>query len=121
MLDWLKLLNIARGRAHLLDTSDTRPERYRFQLWASASSYLGEHTNQVLGNMPAGLMREDAIEDYWEVVTTGVPTYHLIHRTENQCPYSYSRLLLPVATDGRRVNQLLVLVNERRLTELDTQ
>jgi len=71
--------------------------------------------------MPAGAMRDDAIEDYWEVVTTGVPAYQLIRHVEGKLPYSYARLLLPLAADGRRVDQLVVLINERPLPELEVR
>jgi len=116
-LDPLQLLNIARGRAHIVETQGPKPEGYRFRLWGTVNSY-GGHAKKTLGEMPAGLMRDAAIEDYWEVATTGVPTYHLISHIESNIPYSYARLLLPVAADGRRVDQLLVLINERPLPEL---
>jgi hypothetical protein len=70
--------------------------------------------------MPAGSMRDDAIEDYWEVVTTGLPTYQLNYHVEKNLPYSYARLLLPLAADGRRVDRLVVLINERHLPEVKT-
>jgi hypothetical protein len=117
-LDPLRLLNIARGRAHIVDTSQSDPEGYRFRLWGSINSYGGGYENMTLGDMPAGLMRDNAIEDYREVVTTGVPTYQLISHVERKLPYSYARLLLPLAADGRRVDRLVVLINERLLPEL---
>jgi hypothetical protein len=110
-------LNIARGRAHIIETRDTDPSGYRFRLYG-AVTYRRGRSNLTLGEMPPGLMREDAIEDYWEVVSTGVPNYQLIHRLEDRLALSYARLLLPFAADGRRVDQLLVLINERRLREL---
>jgi hypothetical protein len=118
-LDPLQLLNIARGRAHMVDTCDSRPEAYRFRLWGTVNSYGGGHANKTLAEMPAGLMRDEAIEDYWEVATTGVPTYQLIRHVENNVPYSYARLLLPLAADGRQVDRLVVLINERPLPELE--
>jgi hypothetical protein len=118
-LDSLELLRAALGRAHIIDTRDEDPYCYRFRLWGTVNSYGGEYTHRLLGEMPAGLMREDAAEDYWEVVTTGVPTYQLVHRGENYIRYSYARLLLPLATDGKYVDQLLVLINERPLPEVD--
>jgi hypothetical protein len=117
--DPLEVVNIARGRAHIVETRDSDPEGYRFRLWGKANPYRGEYKNQTLSQMPAGLMREDAMEDYWEVTATGVPTYCLIHRVEGDQLLSYARLLLPLAADGRRVDQLVVLINERRLPELD--
>jgi hypothetical protein len=118
-LDTLELLNIARGRAHIVDIHDPNPVRYRFRVWGTVNSYCGGHTNKCLGEMPAGLMREKAVEDYWEVATTGVPTYKLISHTEKMIPYSYARLLLPLAADGRQVDRLVVLINERPLPELE--
>jgi hypothetical protein len=117
-LDPFEALNIARGRAHIVDTREADPAGYRFRLWGAANSYGTGHTNRTLAEMPPGLMRDGAVEDYWEVVTTGVPTYQLIEYAENGLAYSYARLLLPLAADGRRVDQLLVLFNERLLPEL---
>ena len=119
-LDSFELLNIARGRAHIVDTRDADPEGYRFRLWGTVNSYGSGHANKTLGEMPAGLMRDDAIEDYRGVVTTGVPGYQLIHHVENNLSYSYARLVLPLAADGRCVDRLIVLINERHLSELDT-
>src|SRR5262249_18115806 len=118
-LDPLGTFNIARGRAHLVETRDRDPPGSRFRLWGTVNSYSRGHSNLTLGQMPAGLMRADAIEDYWEVVSTGVPNYQLIYRFEDNLPFSYARLLLPLAADGRRVDQLLVLINERGLPELN--
>ena len=118
--DPLQVLNIARGRAHIVDTSDSDPEGYRFRIWGTVNSYGGGHDNKTLRDMPAGSMRDDAIEDYWEVVTTGAPTYQLINRVEKNLAYSYARLLLPLAADGRRVDRLVVLINERPLPEAET-
>jgi hypothetical protein len=118
-LDALRTSEIARGRAHLVETRDSDPPGYRFRLWGTVISYRPGHSNLTLGQMPGSLWREEAIEDYWEVVTTGVPNYQLVYRFEDNLPFSYARLLLPLAADGRRVDQLIVLINERRLPELD--
>jgi hypothetical protein len=120
-IDSLEVLNIARGRAHIVDTRDSDPLGYRFRLWGTVNPYRGAYKNQTLALMPAGLMREDAVEDYWEVAASGVPTYQLIYRTEKHQLLSYARLLLPLAADGRRVDQLVVLINERRLPELEAR
>jgi hypothetical protein len=117
--DPLEIVNIACGRAHIVETRDSAAPGYRFRLWGKVNPYRGEYKNQTLAEMPLGLMREDAIEDYWEVTAAGVPTYHLIHRVEGDQLLSYARLLLPLAADGRRVDQLVVLINERRLPELE--
>jgi hypothetical protein len=118
-LDALGTFNIARGRAHIVETRDSDPPGYRFRLWGTVISYRRGASNLTLEQMPAGLVREEAIEDYWEVVNTGVPNYQLVYRLEDNLPFSYARLLLPLAADGRRVDRLLVLINERRLPELN--
>jgi hypothetical protein len=120
-LDSLELLNIARGRAHIVDTVSSNPAGYRFRVWGAVNSYGGGYSNRSLGEMPQGLMRDDAIEDYRRVVAAGTPNYHLINIIENELSYSYSRLLLPLAQDGRRVDRLIVLINERQLPELSAR
>jgi hypothetical protein len=117
-LDPFETFNIARGRAHIVETRDADPPGYRFRLWGAASSFESSHTDQTLAQMPPSMMRDAAIEDYREVVTTREPTYQLIHLAANGQAYSYSRLLLPLAADGQRVDKLLVLFNERFLPEL---
>jgi hypothetical protein len=117
-LDSLELLNIACGRAHIVDTGSSNPLGYRFRLWGAVNSYGGGYANRALGEMPQGLMREDAIAEYRQVVVSGMPTYHLINVVENELVYSYARLLLPLAQDGRRVDRMIVLINERQLPEL---
>jgi hypothetical protein len=118
-LDSLEVLNIASGRAHIVDTTSSTPAGYRFRLWGAVNSYGSGYANRTLGEMPAGLMRDDAIEDYRQVVGAGVPSYSLIRLVEKTLAYSYARLLLPLAQDGRRVDRLIVLINERPLPELD--
>jgi hypothetical protein len=117
-LDSLEVLNVARGRAHVVETANSNPAAYRFRLWGAVNSYGGGYANRSLGEMPEGLMRDDAIEDYRRVVAAATPSYHLINIVENRLSYSYARLLLPLAQDGRRVDRLIVLINERPLPEL---
>jgi hypothetical protein len=118
--DPLEVVNISCGRAHVVDARTGDPEGYRFRVWGKVNPYPGDYKNRTLAQMPAGLMRRDAIEDYWEVTMTGLPTYHLFRRTEDRHQMSYSRLLLPLATNGRRVDQLLVLINQREISEFNT-
>lgn len=117
-MDALELLNIARGRAHIVETANSNPSGYRFRLWGAVNSYGAGYANQTLGEMPAGLMRDEAMRDYRQVVATGTPRYHFISVVEKNISYSYARLLLPLAQDHRRVDRLIVLISERRLPEL---
>ncbi len=102
-----------------MDTDNSNPAAYRFRLWGAVNSYGGGYANRSLGEMPDGLMRDDAIEDYRRVVAAAAPSYQLIDIVENGLSYSYARLLLQLAQDGRRVDRLIVLINERSLPELD--
>jgi hypothetical protein len=61
-----------------VDTFDSDPESYRFRIWGTVNTYGGGPDNKTLRDMPAGSMRDDAIDDYREVVTAGAPTYQLI-------------------------------------------
>lgn len=117
-LDSLEVLNVARGRAHIVDTASSNPAGYRFRVWGAVNSYGRGFANRTLGEMPSGFMRDDAIDDYRRVVAGGTPSYHLIRLVEKNLSYSYARLLLPLAQDGRRVDRLVVLINERPLPEL---
>jgi hypothetical protein len=103
-----------RDRAHIVDTMVTDAMDFSFRLWGAVNSYGNGYSKKRLGQMPGGLMRDNAIEDYWDAVMTGVPSYHLIRLIENGVEYSYARLILPLA-NARRVDQLFVLINERNL------
>jgi len=107
---------IAGGKAHLLDASAGEPEGYWFRHWGRSNSYVGGGDSLSLRQMPSGLMREAAIEDYGRAVTTGSPCYSLISLVEEFTGYSYARLILPLAANGRAADRLLVLINERDLT-----
>ena len=109
-------LNPVGGRAHIVDTSNTQATGYWFRHWAPINSYHFGGTGRRLRDMPSSLMRDNAIEDYWSTVQGGVPAYHLIRLTQSGATYAYARLLLPFASNGREVDNLLVLINERDLT-----
>jgi hypothetical protein len=111
---------MSRGRSHIVDTTADRPDGYFFRLWGSTVSLDrgADYTKQRLGQMPHTTMRDAAIEDYADVVATGVPAYQLVCHVQNFMPYSYSRLILPLASDGRRVDRILVSINERVIPEL---
>jgi hypothetical protein len=104
------------GRAHVVDTSQAEPTGYWFRHWGPINSYHFGETGRRLGQMPPSLMRDNAIEDYWSTVQAQIPTYHLIRLSAGGATYSYARLLLPFASNGRQVDHLLVLIGERDLS-----
>lgn len=111
---------IANGRAHWVDAHASNPEAFWFRAWAEKNSYIfgaSGREKRRLGQMPPGLMQAWAIRHYWEVATTGTPTYDLTFICDYGREYSYARLILPLSTNGRNVDQLLVLINERDLRD----
>jgi hypothetical protein len=108
-------LNPVAGRAHVVDTSSSEASGYWFRHWAPINSYHFGEAGRRLRDMPPSLMRDNAVEDYWSTVQAGVPAYHLIRLTQDGVSYAYARLLLPFASNGRQVDRLLVLINERDL------
>jgi hypothetical protein len=115
-VDLFKLKSMM-GWMHVVDTTAATPHGYYFRLWGSSVRLNSgkNHTKMPLGDCPWPLLRDAAIEDYGDVVATGEPAYHLINHMVDFTRHSLARLLLPLAADGRRVDQLLILINERPL------
>jgi hypothetical protein len=105
----------------VVDTSAASPGEYFYRLWGSQVRLDRgkDHTRMLLGACPWPILRDAAMQDYGDAVATGEPSYHLISHTIDYTRHSIARLLLPLAADGRRVDQLFVLVNERRLPCLE--
>jgi hypothetical protein len=118
--DSVELMRVSQGRIHIVDTQAGIPHGYFFRLWGSTITLDrgADYTKTRLGEMPHTTMRDAAIEDYSDVVSTGVPTYQLVFHLQDFMPYSYGRLLLPLASDGRRVDQILACINQRGIPEL---
>ncbi len=117
----LPMLKPLMGWIHVVDTAATSPGEYFYRLWGSRVRLDRgkDHTRMLLGACPWPILRDAIMQDYGDVVATGEPTYHLISHTIDYARHSLARLLLPLAADGRRVDQLFVLVNERRLPCLE--
>jgi hypothetical protein len=118
-IDPLKLGQLL-GTVHIVDASDRDPLNYYFRLWGSRISLDRYHnyTKLRLGDHPYPVLRDTVLEDYRTVVETGVPSYHQHSARLNFLGYSWSRLILPFADDGRRVTHLLICVNERPIDRL---
>ncbi len=117
----LPMLTPMMGWIHVVDTGAASPGEYFYRLWGSKIRLDRgkDHTRMSLGACPWPILRDAIMQDYGDVVATGEPAYHLISHTINNARHSIARLLLPLATDGRRVDQLFVFINERRLPCLE--
>jgi len=103
------------GHTHLVDVSAQDPAEYRFRLYGSKVRLdrFRNYTNSKVGDYPSEPYRNALIEDYSSVVWTGTPLYQQVVARLQSIPYSYSRLLLPLAEDGRKVNMLVVCTRDR--------
>ena len=119
-LDRAPLFALSKDRVHIVDTSSGDPRTYWFRTWGTGILFDNgaNYTSSTLGSMPHSAMRKAALEDYADVVETGVPAYQLIFNREQGREHSYARLLLPFADDGRRVDHLLVCINQREIAEI---
>jgi hypothetical protein len=115
------MLKRMMGWTHIVDTTAENPAEYFYRLWGSSVRFDSgkDHTRMAVGGCPWPIVRDAIMQDYGSVVATGEPTYHLISHTINYVRQSIARLLLPLAKDGRRVDQLLVMVNERPLPAME--
>jgi hypothetical protein len=118
MLDPIEMKRFL-GRLHIVDTSAERPESYFFRLWGSALNFDRgkDYGKMFLGDYPRGCWRRAVMQDYADVVKIGVPAYHVVQAQLDFVSYQYARLILPLAEDGRTVNQLIVHINERPTAE----
>jgi hypothetical protein len=103
------------GHTHLVDVSAQDPADYRFRLYGSKVRLdrFRNYSNTRVGDYPSIPYRTALIEDYSSVAWSGTPLYqHIVARLQS-IRYSYSRLLLPLAEDGRKVNMLVVCTRDR--------
>lgn len=107
------------GTTHLVDVSADDPAKYRFRIYGTAVRQVIQNytTELVLGAWPSKALRDSVIEDYSAVAFTGTPSYHHVVALIDYVTYSYSRLILPMANDGRQVNMLLVCINARKFSD----
>lgn len=108
------------GTMHLVDVVDGDPANFRFRVYGSSIPLDSSHnyTNSAIGDYPSPAYRRSLMEDYGAVAFTGTPNYQHIVALINYLPHSYSRLILPLADDGRRVDVLWTCVQMRQFQDL---
>ncbi|MGQ0675404.1 MAG: PAS domain-containing protein [Rhodospirillales bacterium] len=118
-IDVLQLKPIL-GHMHLVDVTAQDPMDYRFRLYGSKVrlNRFRNYTNQRVADLPSAPYRKTVIEDYSSVVWSGTPLYQNIVARLQSIRYSYSRLLLPLAEDGRKVNMLIICTRDRPFADL---
>ena len=100
---------------HLVDTGALLAEDYlcRFDAALSVPDPPAAIEDLRLGDVKPAAYRQSVMEDYRTVVLTGVPAFHLVAGRIDGAHHDYSRLILPLADDGRRVTALIVCTNSR--------
>ena len=105
------------GFMHLLDVIDATAGRFRFRLHGTRVRLGQSFSDNMVENIASKAMRDAAIEDYQSVCFTGVPCYQHVVALVDFIQYSYSRLILPMANDGRVVDALMICINPRKFTD----
>jgi hypothetical protein len=119
LIDPVKLKPLL-GWTHKVDASDPDPTNYYFRLWGThiPLERFKAFTGLRISEYPSAPYRDAVMHDYHDVVASGVPTYQHVLARINYREYSYTRLILPLASDLRTVNQLLVCIQLRAATTL---
>jgi hypothetical protein len=108
------------GFAHVVECAADDPMDYVFRLFGSRVSLFGDVslTRQRIADLPDGELAQQTASDYFNVINKGCPAFHKIKTRIGWRTASYTRLLLPLSDEARRVTQLLVCINPRQLPEL---
>jgi hypothetical protein len=121
----IMVLRPVLGRTHLIDVTAEDPADYRIRLYGTMTRVVSSGrldnpnnpTNLRLGSYPSEPYRKALMEDYHTVCLTGVPCYQQVVANIDYIAYSYSRLILPMAQDGRKVDTLMVCINPRKFSD----
>jgi len=105
------------GFMHVVDVLDAAAGRFKFRLHGTRVRLGQSFSDNVVENISSKAMRDAAIEDYQSVCFTGVPCYQHVVALVDFIQYSYSRLILPMATDGRAVDGLILCINARKFPD----
>ncbi len=107
------------GATHMVDVSDPEPRNYRVRLHGGSVPPDVEKKmhNRPLDQCGSKVMGDTLVEDYGAVAFTGVPSFHQIVMSIDMIRHSYSRLVLPLADDGRKVDSLMVCFNRREFSD----
>lgn len=105
------------GFMHLVDVVDAAGGQFKFRLHGTRVRLGQSFSENVVEKFSSKTMRDATIEDYQSVCFTGVPCYQHIVALVDFIQYSYSRLILPMASDGRTVDALMICINARKFSD----
>ncbi len=107
------------GWAHIVDCNEADPANFFFRLYGSLCEGLFKKdlSKRRLGDIPCPIYARELMADYNTVKLSGCPAFHKIRARLDWRSTSYTRLVLPLATQGQNA-KLFVAVNRRPLPEL---
>lgn len=110
-IDILEVSRIIK-HTHLVDVSDENSDLWRFRLTGSVvpQTWPWGVGRDKISDCPWQPYREMLVEDYGTVKFTGAPMYHEIAARVDWVALTYSRIVLPLADDGRKVDNLMSCV-----------
>jgi len=105
------------GFMHIVEVVDAAAGQFKFRLHGTRVRLGQSFSDNVVENISSKAMREAALEDYRSVCFTGVPCYQHVVALVDYVQYSYGRLIVPMASDGRTVDALLICINPRKFSD----
>lgn len=108
------------GTIHMVDASSGDPGQFRIRLHGGR---VPPDVERKILKLPLSLCGSPQygkalMEDYGAAAFTGSPSYHQVVASIDLVPHSYSRLILPLADNGRKVDTLMVCFNRRPFGDL---
>ncbi|MGO8915913.1 MAG: hypothetical protein ACLQJR_08400 [Stellaceae bacterium] len=115
----------ALGWVHLVDVGGDDPAKFSIPIrgWRVPNAGMAcSREGMRIGEHPFRLLVDGLIADYGAVRETGIPLYHCIEARLDGHRYAYRRLILPLSTDGKRTDRLLVATDfSRQGSRAETQ
>jgi len=106
--DVLRLRSVM-GTTTILEVGDKNPDEFRFRLYGTQIPLPMSLSNNTLAAVRAsGPYFETVQQDYLAARDIGVPLYHEVVALIDYITHSYARLILPFASDHRKVDQLML-------------
>ena len=119
-IDILEISKIIK-HTHLVDVSSENSDEWGFRLVGAVipQTWAWGVGRDKLGDCPWPPYRDMLLQDYGAVKFTGAPMYHEIAIRLDWVAHYYSRILLPLADDGRSVDNLMSCVVFRETPGLE--
>jgi len=105
------------GTVHILDVSPDNPAHFFFRLYGSKMTLDNgkNYTGLRIGDYPVEIWSTALQEDYLSVKYTGLPRYQHVGAFMNNSTRGYTRLTLPLASNGYHIDKLLIGVKFQKI------